>query len=57
MKRERKIYATAFKRKAVELSNERTNISEWVRELGISFINGEKNTRNLEMEVFLGKQT
>lgn len=28
MKRERKIYDAAFKRKAVELSNDRTNISE-----------------------------
>ncbi|WP_016988457.1 hypothetical protein [Flavobacterium sp. ACAM 123] len=31
----RKIYDTAFKTKAVELSNERSNITELVRELGI----------------------
>jgi transposase len=35
MKRERKIYAPAFKIKAVELSNERSNITELSRELGI----------------------
>jgi len=35
MKRERKIYDPAFKSKAVELSNERSNISELARELGI----------------------
>lgn len=35
MKRERKIYDAAFKIKAVELSNERSNITELARELGI----------------------
>lgn len=35
MKQERRIYDRAFKTKAVELSNERTNISELARELGI----------------------
>jgi len=35
MTRERKIYDASFKTKAVELSNERTNISELARELGI----------------------
>ena len=35
MKRERKIYNPAFKTKAVQLSNERVNISELARELGI----------------------
>ena len=35
MKQERKIYDPAFKSKAVELSNERSNISELARELGI----------------------
>jgi transposase len=35
MKQERKIYDSAFKRKAVELSNERSNITELARELGI----------------------
>ena len=35
MKRERKIYDPAFKTKAVQLSNERENISELARELGI----------------------
>lgn len=35
MTRERKIYDPAFKVKAVELSNERSNITELARELGI----------------------
>jgi transposase len=35
MKTIRKIYDTAFKVKAVELSNERSNITELARELGI----------------------
>ena len=35
MKRERKIYDPTFKTKAVQLSNERANISELARELGI----------------------
>ncbi len=35
MTRERKIYDSAFKIKAVELSNERSNITELARELGI----------------------
>lgn len=35
MKRERKIYDPAFKTKAVQLSNERTNVSELAREPGI----------------------
>jgi transposase len=36
MKHERKIYDAAFKTKAVELSRERSNISELARELGIA---------------------
>ncbi|UZT97934.1 IS3 family transposase [Chryseobacterium fluminis] len=36
MKKERKIYDPALKTKAVQLSNERTNISELARELGIA---------------------
>ena len=36
MKGERKIYDPAFKTKAVELSKERTNVSELARELGIA---------------------
>ena len=35
MKTIRKIYDSAFKLKAVELSNERSNITELARELGI----------------------
>ena len=35
MTKERKIYDAAFKVKAVELSNERSNITELARELGI----------------------
>lgn len=35
MTRKRKIYDASFKTKAVELSNERTNISELARELEI----------------------
>ncbi|WP_084404232.1 transposase [Flavobacterium tegetincola] len=35
MTNERKIYDAAFKIKAVELSNERSNITELARELGI----------------------
>jgi transposase len=35
MKQERKIYDPAFKVKAVELSNERNNITELARELGV----------------------
>lgn len=35
MTREIKIYDSAFKIKAVELSNERSNITELARELGI----------------------
>jgi transposase len=35
MKTMRKTYDTAFKTKAVELSNERSNITELARELGI----------------------
>ncbi len=36
MKRERKIYNSVFKTKAAQLINERTNISEFARELGIA---------------------
>lgn len=36
MKRERKIYDSAFKTKTVQLNNERANISELVREIGIA---------------------
>ncbi|WP_312903152.1 IS3 family transposase [Chryseobacterium taichungense] len=36
MKRERKIYDPSFKTKAVQLSKERTNVSELARELGIA---------------------
>lgn len=35
MKQTRKVYDQAFKSKAVQLSNERSNISELARELGI----------------------
>lgn len=35
MKKERKIYDRAFKIQAVELSHQRTNVSELARELGI----------------------
>jgi transposase len=35
MKQSRKIYAAVFKRKAVELSQKRSNITELSRELGI----------------------
>lgn len=35
MKKGRKLYDSAFKSKAVALSNERANISELARELGI----------------------
>jgi len=35
MKQERKIYDAAFKIRAVELSNDRSNLSELARELGI----------------------
>lgn len=35
MKTLRKIYDTAFKEKAVELSDKRSNITELARELGI----------------------
>ena len=35
MKKERRIYDSAFKIKAVELSNQRSNLSELARELGI----------------------
>ncbi|WP_108736488.1 transposase [Flavobacterium kingsejongi] len=45
MKQVRKIYDKAFKEKAVELSYDRTNVSELARELGIqprSCINGVK---------------
>ena len=35
MKQSRKIYDAVFKRKAVELSQERPNISELARELGV----------------------
>lgn len=36
MKQERKTYDAAFKMKAVEMSRERTNVTELARELGIS---------------------
>ena len=35
MKKDRRIYDSAFKIKAVELSNQRSNLSELARELGI----------------------
>lgn len=35
MTREKRIYDAAFKTKAVELSNERSNVAELARELGI----------------------
>lgn len=56
MKRERKIYDSAFKTKVIQLSNERTNVSKLARELGGKlhcFINGEKNMKKLEREAFL----
>jgi len=59
MKRERKIYHPAFKTKAAQLSNERDNISELARELGIKVslsTNGEKNTKKLERAAFLEKE-
>ena len=55
MKRERKIYDPAFKTKAVQLSNERANISELARELGIKvtlLYKCERNMWSLEPEVF-----
>ena len=36
MKQKRKIYDKAFKEKAVQLSYDRTNISELARELGVT---------------------
>ncbi len=36
MKQVRKIYDRAFKKKAVQLSYERTNVSELARELGVT---------------------
>ncbi|MBO6186634.1 MAG: transposase [Chryseobacterium sp.] len=36
MKRERKIYDPAFNGKDGQLSNERTNVSELARELGVN---------------------
>jgi transposase len=36
MKKNRKIYDRVFKEKAVQLSYERTNISELARELGVT---------------------
>jgi transposase len=58
MKQVRKVYDRTFKKKAVELSNERTNVSELARELGITprnCINGVKRLKYSEKEVFLGK--
>ncbi|NOJ75137.1 transposase [Empedobacter stercoris] len=37
MKQGRKIYDAAFKIRAVELSNDRSNLSDLARELGIKF--------------------
>jgi len=57
MKQSRKFYDAVFKRKAVELSQERSNISELARELELPcYINGVKNKKNLEKEVFLEKE-
>lgn len=56
MKRERKIYDPAFKTKAVQLSNERTNISNSHEnsELQSHYsINGVKSTKNLVKAAFL----
>lgn len=58
MTRERKIYDSAFKIKAVELSNERSNITELSRELGIRvsmLYNGARIMIHLELVVFLAK--
>jgi len=51
MNPERTIYAPVFKTKAIQLSNERDNIENWELKL-LCFTNGERNMRNLEMEVF-----
>ena len=59
MKQSRKIYDAVFKRKAVELSQERSNISELARELGIRvslLYKWRKDKKSLEKEVFLEKE-
>jgi transposase len=50
MKQARKIYYKAFKEKALQLSNKRTNISELTRELGITAPQLYKSRK--EVEVF-----
>lgn len=60
MKEVRKIYDKAFKYNAVQLSYDRKNVSELTREgwesQYHSCLNGVKSSRNLEKEVFLGKE-
>ncbi|MFE3870746.1 transposase [Flavobacterium sp. ZS1P70] len=58
MKQVLKIYDKAFKEKAVQLSYERTIISELARELGVTapqLYKWRKEFKNLEREVFLEK--
>ena len=58
MKTVRKIYDTAFKTKAVELSNERSSISELARELGIGvamLYKWRKDYEKFGLRSFLGK--
>jgi transposase len=60
MIRERKIYDSAFKIKAVELSNERSNITELARELGIRvtmLYKWRKDYEKFGMASFPGKGT
>ncbi|KVV16281.1 hypothetical protein [Flavobacterium sp. TAB 87] len=55
MEEVRKIYDKAFKEKAVQLSYERTNVSELAREVEITspqLHTDRKSSRNLEKEVF-----
>ncbi len=56
MKHERKIYDAAFKTKAVELSRERSNISELARDksLKTEFIYGNKliSSKQMQLEIF-----
>ena len=55
MKRERKIYDSAFKTKVIQLSNERDNISELARELGIKVSLLYSWRKDYEKVVFLEK--
>jgi transposase len=49
MKQARKIYDAAFKIKAVELSNERSNITELARELGICISKSQKQNNEAHL--------